>query len=417
MKLLHFADVHLGMENYGRVNPQTGLNSRFEDGMKCLSFIVDTALEREVDAAIFAGDAYRNCDPNPTHQHGFATQMRRLTDAGIPLILVPGNHDMPISFGRKTAIDIFAALGNERVHVFTKRRIEKVETRNGTLQIAPFPWPVRSNLLAKDEFRGASEEDVVREIEKQSALTIEALAAAVDASLPSVLVAHLMADRAETSGSEYYAAIMRDPRISTSVLANGAFDYVALGHVHKFQDLNKNQKPPVIYSGSMDRINFGEARDTKGFCLVTIEESGASTRETSYEFIETPTRPFVTIRCDIERGEEPTVTLLQAIDKKSEQLKSAVVRVVYDIDSEGEIDLNMKEIHAALSDAFLVDSIARAPRQQEERARRSDLDETLSWPEALKKYAEFNGEIKPFLSEIEAHATRIESALIAAKKE
>ena len=417
MKLLHFADVHLGMENYGRVNPQTGLNSRFEDGMKCLSFIVETALEHEVDAAIFAGDAYRNCDPNPTHQHGFASQMRRLTDAGIPLILVPGNHDMPISFGRKTAIDIFAALGNERVHVFTKRRIEKVETRGGTLQIAPFPWPVRSNLLAKDEFRGASEEDVVREIEKKSAGTIEALAAAVDASLPSILVAHLMADRAETSGSEYYAAIMRDPRISTSVLANEAFDYVALGHVHKFQDLNKNQKPPVIYSGSMDRINFGEARDTKGFCLVKIEANGASTRETSYEFIETPTRPFVTIRCDIERGEEPTATLIQEIDKKSNQLKDAVVRVIYDIDSEGEIDLNMKEIHAALSDAFLVDSIARAPRQQEERARRSDLDETLSWPEALKKYAEFNGEIKPFLGEIEAHATRIEAALIAAKKE
>jgi exonuclease SbcD len=417
MKLLHFADVHLGMENYGRVNSQTGLNSRFEDGMKCLSFIVDTALEQEIDAAIFAGDAYRNCDPNPTHQHGFASQMRRLTDAGIPLILVPGNHDMPISFGRKTAIDIFAALGNERVHVFTKRRIERVQTRSGELQIAPFPWPIRSNLMAKDDFRGASEEELVREIEKQSAEVIEALAAETDATLPSVLVAHLMADRAETSGSEYYAAIMRDPRISTGVLANAAFDYVALGHVHKFQDLNKGQNPPVVYSGSMDRINFGEEKDTKGFCVVSIEESGASTREVSYEFIKTPTRPFLTIRCNIDRGEEPTATVLQAIEAKSSRLPDAVVRVIYDIDSEAEIDLNMKEIHAALSEAFLVDSIARAPRQQEERARRSDMDETLSWPEALKKYAEFNSEIKPFLPEIESHAARIEGELNAAKKE
>src|SRR4051812_10888242 len=143
MKLLHFADVHLGMENYGRINPKTGLNSRFEDGLKCLAFIVDTAIERNVDAAIFAGDAYRTCDPNPTHQHGFASQMRRLRDAGIPLVMVPGNHDMPVSYGRKSSLDIFAALGGDNTYVFTTRRIERIVTKSGDLQIAPFPWPVR----------------------------------------------------------------------------------------------------------------------------------------------------------------------------------------------------------------------------------------------------------------------------------
>ena len=220
MKLLHFADTHLGMENYGRINPQTGLNTRFEDGMKCLQFIVDTAIERDVDAAIFAGDAYRTCDPNPTHQHGFAQQMRRLRDAKIPLVMVPGNHDMPVSFGRKSSIDIFGALGSENVFVFTERRIETIETKGGALQIAPFPWPVRSNLMAQDEWRGAKEEDVVREIENRAAQRLQTLADETDAAIPCVLVAHVMADRAETSGSEYYAAIMRDPKLHVGTLAN-----------------------------------------------------------------------------------------------------------------------------------------------------------------------------------------------------
>jgi exonuclease SbcD len=407
MKLLHFADTHLGMENYGRVNPATGLHSRFEDGLKCLTFIVDTAIEREVDAAIFAGDAYRNCDPNPTHQHGFAQQMRRLRDAGIPLVMIPGNHDMPVSYGRKSAIDIFGALGTDCVFVFSRRRVETVSTRGGPLQVAPFPWPVRSNLMAQDEFRGVSEEELVREIEKRSADGIEALAADVDTSIPAVLVAHVMADKAETSGSEYYAAIMRDPRLHVGTLAHEKFDYVALGHVHKFQDLHKGQQPPVVYSGSMDRINFGEEKDVKGFCIVDIVQKGHA----SYEFIQTPTRPFVTIRCDIEPGEEPTLAVLQAIDKKGSRIKDAVVRVVYDCSDEREIEINFKEVQRALSEAFLVDSIARAPRQIEERARRSDLTEAMGWPEALDKYAEIHGDIKPHLSEIKACAARIESEL------
>lgn len=411
MKFLHFADVHLGMENYGRVNPQTGLNSRFEDGLKCLAFIVDTAIERDVDAAIFAGDAYRTCDPNPTHAYGFAQQMRRLRDARIPLIMVPGNHDIPVSFGRKSSIDIFGALGNELVHVLTQRRIHVIPTKSGDLQIAPFPWPVRSNLMTQDEHRGLKEEELTREIEDKSATAIEGLAELIDPTLPAVLVAHIMADKAETSGSEYYAAIMRDPRLHVGVLANERFDYVALGHVHKFQDLNKGQQPPVVYSGSMDRINFGEERDVKGFCVVDIAQKGHA----SYEFIQTPTRPFLTIRCEIASGEEPTSAILSAIDKSSTRLPDAVVRVVYDLDEEREIDLNLKEIHRALEDAWLVDSIARAPRQQEERARRSDLTESLGWPEALEKYAELHDELKPHLSEIKACATRIESELTAVK--
>jgi exonuclease SbcD len=408
MKLLHFADTHLGMENHGRLNPQSGLHSRFEDGLKCLSFIVDTAIEKNVDAAIFAGDAYRNCDPNPTHQHGFAREMRRLRDAGIPLVMVPGNHDLPVSYGRKSALDIFGALGTDCVHVLTSRSINLIETRDGPLQVVAFPWPSRAGILARDEFRGANEDTVTRAIEETSEKLLRQLARECNATLPTVLVAHVMADRAQTSGSEYYAAIMRDPKLTVGALALPEFDYVALGHVHKFQDLNKSVQPPVVYTGSMDRINFGEEKDNKGFCIVDLKKGA-----TEYEFVPTPARPFLTIRCDIDESEEPTTAILAAIERAARKgtLQDAVVRVIYDAPLGRELEINFKEIHAALGDAWLIDSIVRAARNTEERTRRSDLTESLGWPEALDKYAEVNRDIAPYLPEIKVVAARLESTL------
>jgi len=77
MTLLHFADTHLGQETYGRMDPATGLHTRLTDFSRCLHQVVDASLEAGVDAALFAGDAYRNCYPSPTHQQLFAAAIGR----------------------------------------------------------------------------------------------------------------------------------------------------------------------------------------------------------------------------------------------------------------------------------------------------------------------------------------------------
>ncbi|SVB35813.1 uncharacterized protein METZ01_LOCUS188667, partial [marine metagenome] len=107
LKVLHLADIHMGIENYGRLDPETGLHTRLQDFVGCLSFAVDTALEENVGLVLFSGDAYRTCDPNPTHQREFAAQFCRFSDEGIPVVMVVGNHDNPVSFGKASSIDIF----------------------------------------------------------------------------------------------------------------------------------------------------------------------------------------------------------------------------------------------------------------------------------------------------------------------
>ena len=110
IRLLHIADIHIGMENYGRLDPQTGINGRVMDFLRRLNDAVAYALDNEIDVVIFAGDAYKTRDPNPTYQREFARRMKRLADAGIPVVMLVGNHDLPAVAQRATSISIFSTL-------------------------------------------------------------------------------------------------------------------------------------------------------------------------------------------------------------------------------------------------------------------------------------------------------------------
>jgi exonuclease SbcD len=95
IRLLHFADLHIGMENYGRLDPATGVNGRVLDFLHRFDDLIDYGLEHEVDLVIFAGDAFKIRNPNPTYQRAFARRVKRLAEAGVPVVLLVGNHDLP----------------------------------------------------------------------------------------------------------------------------------------------------------------------------------------------------------------------------------------------------------------------------------------------------------------------------------
>ena len=310
MKFLHLADIHLGMENYGRIDPSTGLHTRLKDFIKCFSFAIDIALEEKVDLVIFAGDAYKNSNPNSTHQREFARQIYRLSEAEIPVILINGNHDNPVSFGRAASLDIFETLNISGVRVVTKPELLNIKTKGGQVQVFGLPWPTKALFLNKEEYKDFTDEEITREIQKRAGKKIREFARRIKPGTPAIFAAHLAAAEATYSGSERSAIIGRDPVFPTQVLLQKEFDYVALGHIHKFQDLNLNHHPPVVYPGSIERINFGEEKDDKGVCLVNIEKGN-----TSYEFIPLPARRFITIDVVISGEQDPTRTLVEEIEK------------------------------------------------------------------------------------------------------
>jgi len=391
INLLHIADIHIGMENYGRTDPQTGLNQRVMDFLRRLSDAVDYALDHEIDVVIFAGDAYKTRDPNPTFQREFARRMKRIADAGIPVVMLVGNHDLPAVAQRATSISIFSTLDVPNTTVGDREKLWQIECRRGQpLQVATVPYPLKSGLLADEESRGKSIGEVDALMQQALAENIRGLAveARQQPDIPAVLTGHFSVQEAST-GSERSIMIGRDVAVARSVLADPAWDYVALGHIHKHQSLNGDAHPPVIYSGSLERIDFGEEREPKGWVVAVIERGRAD-----WQFVthyKRPARPFVTIAVDVRSEEgDPTPAVLAAIELKD--LTDAVVRVSLRLRAEQETLLQEREVLRALNQAaYYVAGVSKDVERAERQRLGAVSVESLAPRELLTRFFEVKG--------------------------
>lgn len=354
INLLHLADIHIGIENYGRLDSKSGLNSRVVDFLRRLSQAIDIALEREVDVCIFAGDAYKNQRPNPTFQREFARRIKRLAGEGVPVILLVGNHDMATADRAASSLDIFGVLDVPGVIVADREEVHQITCRRGQpLQIATAPYPQRTRLLAREQYRNMTLDDLDMALGRILHDNLVDLAAEVKESpdIPAVLTAHLTVSEAQ-QGSEQSVMIGRDVVVLKSLLADSAWDYVALGHIHKHQELNEGQHPPIVYAGSLERIDFSEERERKGFVMVQLERGRAD-----WEFIPGDARRFVTIRIDVRQSDDP---MTQILDELAEhRVEGSVVRLIIKATEAQEILLDDKLIRQALRGAAYIASIVR----------------------------------------------------------
>lgn len=376
VRILHFADLHLGVENYGRIDPQTGLFSRLTDFLRSLDQIVDHALEQEIDLVIFAGDAYKSRDPSPTYQREFARRVQRLSAAGVPTVLVIGNHDTPNVLGRANAVEIFATLEVENVIVAKRPATHCLETQSGPVQVVTLPWVVRSTLLAREEYKNLNLEEINALIPEKIESIIAAEVKELDPAVPTVLAAHGSVFGA-TYGSERSVMLGQEVILPRSIVTNPAFDYVALGHIHQHQVIS--EKPPVVYAGSIERIDFGEEKEDKGFVVAEIEKGRAT-----YEFVKLAARPFVTVKVEAKGG-DPTAQVLAAIDRHD--ITEAVVRVIIHTTPDKEPLLRENEIRRRLTDAFHVAAMVRnVERKTRLRLGTDQMVEEMTPRQMLERY-------------------------------
>lgn len=383
IRILHFADLHLGVENYGKVDPQTGLSSRVRDFLSRLDEVVDFALREKVDVVVFGGDAFRDRHPEPTYQRDFARRIARLAQKGIAVVLVAGNHDLPSMLVKATSMDIFRALEVKNVYVSARQEeLLRIRLKRGrVLQVATFPYLNRSRLLLADEVRRRplrEQEDYLR---TQIAQSLVRLADQVERSLPCVFVGHLVVLGAEL-GSEQRMVLGYQPEALPGAVANPAYDAVLLGHVHRAQVL-RPEGPPVLYAGSLERVDFGDEGVEKGFYLVEIDEEK---RRTSYRFVALPARPFLTLEVDARHG-EPMELAGRAIAEAHEKgrLAGAVVRLRLQVRPEDAGRLDVAALRQGMDAAFFVAGIAVDVDRSERVVFRGEL-ERLGPPEALERY-------------------------------
>lgn len=342
IKILHLSDIHMGSGfSHGRINPETGCNTRLEDFVSTLGLCIDRAISEPVDLVLFGGDAFPDATPPPYVQEAFARQFRRLADAHIPTVMLVGNHDQHTQGQGGASLCIYRTLGVPGFVVGDRLTTHRLQTRNGWIQIVTLPWLTRSTLLTRPESEGLSMGEVNQVLGERLRVALEGEIRQLDPALPTILLAHVMVDTA-CYGAERFLAVGKGFTVPLTLLTRACFDYVALGHVHRHQILC--QDPPVVYPGSIERVDFSEEKEDKGYVLVQLEKG-----KVKFEFCPLPVRAFRTLTVDLVDKKNPQSALLKAI--KPDLIQDAVIRLVYQISSEQVEQIEPTTLHHALNAA------------------------------------------------------------------
>lgn len=394
IKILHLSDIHMGSGfSHGRLNPKTGLNTRLEDFMGSLSLCIDRAIATPVDLVLFGGDAFPDATPPPFVHEAFASQFRRLADANIPTVLLVGNHDQHSHGSGGVSLSIYRTLAVPGFIVGDRLTTHHITTRNGDIQVITLPWLTRATLLTRPETEGLSLSGVNELLINRLEPVLEGEIRQLDTSVPTVLLAHLMADRASL-GAERLLAVGKGFTVPLSLLNRPQFEYVALGHVHKHQNLNPSNDPPIVYPGSIDRVDFSEEKEDKGYVLIEVAKG-----EVKWEFCPLPVRPFRSIEVDVSEAENPQKELLKALKKYD--IQEAVIRLVYKIRSEqlelintNQLDEALKTAHSYSIRAELISQLTR-PRLPE-----LGVGNQLDPMEALKAYIDNKKDLRDIVDDM-----------------
>lgn len=293
LKFIHFSDSHLGFIDYTS-DELSVQKARENDAYKTVAAVIDHAIATKPDFVLHTGDFFHRPSPYNKALVEAATQLKRLGDAGIPFYMIAGNHDLPKSDDTQAIHPIFDLLAEGKI--FFDQKYSVLDCGDFILHALP-------HINFSDKH--------LEEIEKISV---------TDRSKPNILMMHLSMPLSVYKEEEPGGGVF--PAEKLGILAE--FDYVALGHWHRFNHIKKYGS--VCYSGSTERINAGEADHDKGFVEVTIDSG-----KTNINFVKLETRRYLTImvnECSTKTREEIIEEITNAIN--GDDLSEAVVKVILD---------------------------------------------------------------------------------------
>ncbi len=269
MRILHTADWHIGQKLHER--------DRQEEHRQFLAWLFETIQTREIDLLLVSGDIFHTALPSgdaTTLYYEFLSRISKETDASVAI--TAGNHD---SARRLEAPSEFLAIG--RIHVVglaetPEACVLALPTDDPKIAIGAVPY------FSEDRLPHVSyESDIDRNERYRERLKVfyEACIAAMPPELPKILMGHLFVQGGEVGDSE------RNIQVGGAMLFRAEdfpadVDYVALGHLHRPQSINRPQsikgQPYLIrYSGSPIPLRFGEEKHQKSVYLIEMDDNGA----------------------------------------------------------------------------------------------------------------------------------------------
>ncbi|MFQ5941007.1 MAG: exonuclease SbcCD subunit D [Nitrososphaerales archaeon] len=296
MRILQTSDNHLGQIAYSKIDPETGLNARGIDYLNAFKSVARMALNERVDVFVIAGDLFANSRPHPYYVLEVTRLLKRLSKAGVMTLIVSGNRDTPNTPSGLNPLTILSEI--ENVFVAT----EPSTFIQGSYDFVCVPAPMKFDEVGS----------------KFPALLDLALEKST--SDKKILVAHVPIEGAQP-GSEQLIEPFGGGYVKPSQIPE-KFSYVALGHIHKFQQIENVL--PIFYCGSSERFDFGEERDDKYALLVELEE-GIKVKP-----VRLPIRKMMTVidfDCSGSSGSKIEKFVLDSIEIRGKELRKALIRI------------------------------------------------------------------------------------------
>lgn len=265
MRLLHTADLHIGLSRYST----PGTTSRIDDFIATFRRFAEVAIAEKVDAVLIPGDVTNTRRPAPRELVGFAEPVSELTLANILTLVSSGNHDGPDQPGNPdtNALAWVHPLRLPNVKMITEPFTGLITTPSGAafnLVAVPYPHKRAFDHLLPDLSPDERTEAISKKLEDGIDAMVDK-ARADHPEHPLIFMGHLSTVGAAL-GTEVSMRFGWDVTVRTGILDR--VDYGALGHIHRQQQVGEHS----WYAGSPDYIDFGEEGQTKGFLLVEVEQ-------------------------------------------------------------------------------------------------------------------------------------------------
>ena len=311
-KAIILGDPHIGKNlSQGKVGIGSTINSRIDDQIKLLDYVLDKAIEHHADDIIVTGDIWEDPRPHSELITMFLAWLKKCQAYGVHVHIIRGNHDILRSgFVYSSPLDIISEVELENVSIY--KDVDTIIIGMSAFTFVPFrdrkSFSVNSNAEALNLLNDS--------------LTYEL--AAIPVTYRRILVGHLAIQGSIPVGDEI-DDLTNELFCPVDMFKD--YDYVWMGHVHKPQVMNKI-KPFVAHIGSMDISNFGETDHHKHIVIVDCNARG---KQPVFEQEWLPTRPLKKISITIPKDTaDPTkyaLDIIKGYKKSKDSLDKAIIKI------------------------------------------------------------------------------------------
>lgn len=262
IRIAHFSDTHLGYRSGAQTEPVSGRNQRTVDVDLAFTHVIDDILAQNVDAVIHGGDVFHHARPTWQSLRHFIRQMRRFEDAGLPVLVIGGNHDTPRI---RTGGSAYSVLELALPGITFACDYEDVMFDN--------PFPSLDVCVQAIPHGALTNPDPPLSMPptdgKHNIMVIHGVA-------PGVLPEGLQAEPGEQD-------------IPAHLLESAGYNYIALGHIHQAQQVTST----AWYSGSTERFGWGDETAKPGYSIVEFTDPAQPATVTRRDI---DTRPMIRLK-------------------------------------------------------------------------------------------------------------------------